>query len=212
MGLDVFSISLATAQTLLRVFLQQHGAKVSGLRRKELVVHLGLAILDILVEFVPVFAIEGRKANEHFVDDGSKGPPIGGFAMALTLQNFRRQILCSSTETFSVLHSLNILFGKAEVGELDVAVNSYEDVFRLEVTIENVHLVEVLKGKENVSRVEPSGILLESTDLAEVKKELSARTVLQTKEQFVFTLESVVHLHDKRMVHRLLIEIIVSRV
>ena len=86
---DVFSIGLATAQTLLRIFFQQHGTKVSGLRRKELVVHLWLAILNILVELIPVFAVEGRKANKHLVDNGAEGPPVGGFAVALTLQNFR---------------------------------------------------------------------------------------------------------------------------
>lgn len=124
--------------------------------------------------------------------------------MALSLQDLGRKILSSATETLGVLHSRNVLFAQAKVCQLDVAVATDEHVLWLQVAVQDVLAVEVLKCQQDVGCVEPSCVLLEATNLGEVEKELATGAVLKTEEQFVLRLESVVHLHNEGVIHTLL--------
>jgi hypothetical protein len=46
------------------------------------------------------------------------------------------------------------VFGKAEVGDLDVAVRAEEDVLGLEVSVDDVERVEVVEREGNLGSVE----------------------------------------------------------
>ncbi len=64
--------------------------------------------------------------------------------------------------------------------------------------------MQVLKSQQDVCCVESRRVLLESTNLGEVKEELPTWAILKTEEKFVFRLERVVHLHNERVVDTLL--------
>ena len=69
MRFDLEGVLLAAADALHRVLVQKSLAEVDSIGGQELIVQLWLSVLDILVEFLPVFRVEGRQADEHLVDN-----------------------------------------------------------------------------------------------------------------------------------------------
>lgn len=130
--LDLVSVRGAAAEALARILVQQLGAQVARVVRKELVVEARLRVLDVLVELLAVLRVEGRQADEHLIDDGAERPPVSGLAVALPLQHLGREVLSRAAEGLSVAVALNAHLRQAEVGQLDVALAVHEDVLWLE--------------------------------------------------------------------------------
>jgi len=71
--------------------------------------------------------------------------------MALVEQNLRRQVLWSSTQSVGPgLYN----FGKAEVGQLEIAVLSKKQVFWFEVSEDDVLIMEMLEDKDNLGSIQ----------------------------------------------------------
>ena len=85
MVLDLVGIS-AASETLFWVLLKKLGEQVTCCITQEGEVKAWVIVLNILLELFPVFGIEGRETAEHLIDDGAKGPPVGGLAMTLSHQ------------------------------------------------------------------------------------------------------------------------------
>ena len=130
--LDLLSVSRSAAQALVRVLVQKLHAKVARIIREEGVVEARLRVLNILVELLAVFRVEGRQAHEHLVDNCAKRPPIRGLAMALSLQHLRRQVLSGAAEGLGLAVPLDTHLGQAEVGEFDVALSVDKHVLRFQ--------------------------------------------------------------------------------
>ena len=111
--------------------MQETLAEVDSIGGKELIVELGLSVLDILVEFLAVFRVEGRQADKHLIDNRAKRPPISSFAVALPLQDLWRQVLSRAAKTFSILLPLDVLLRETKISQLDIAVARNEHIFRL---------------------------------------------------------------------------------
>ena len=62
----------------------------------------------------------------------------------------------------------------------------------------------MLQGEEDVRCVELGGVLLETTDLAEVEEELTTWAVLKAEVELALRLERVVHLDDELVIDALL--------
>ena len=54
------------------------------------------------------------------------------------------------------------LLGQPEVSELDVAVEVHEDVFRLQVTVQNIQRVQMLQRHDDLADINPRLVLSES--------------------------------------------------
>ena len=93
----------------------------------------------------------------------------------------------------------DVLFRQAEICNLDIAISSDKHVLRLEVSVEDVLRMEMVQCKEDVGGIEPSCVLLESSNLTQVEKELPTWAVLKHERQFAIALECVIHLDDKRV-------------
>lgn len=110
-----------------------------------------LPLQDVLVDHQRVVVGEGVDARNHLVDQHSQSPPVHGLAVSLVLQNFWSEILWGSTKGES---SIFYGFGEAEIREFEVAVGANEDVFGLEVAVDDVAGVEVLEDENDVGGVE----------------------------------------------------------
>ena len=64
--------------------------------------------------------------------------------------------------------------------------------------------MQVLQGKQDVRSVKLGGVLLESTDLAQVEEELTTWAVLKAEVELALGLERVVHLDDELVIDALL--------
>ena len=69
MALDLLGVTLATAQSRGRILDQQRLAQVARILGQELVVHLWLAILDVVVQLLAVLGVERGQPDEHFINN-----------------------------------------------------------------------------------------------------------------------------------------------
>lgn len=59
--------------------------------------------------------------------------------------------------------------------------------------------MEALQSKKHIGCIELGTLLFKSSNLGDVEKQFSTRTIVQYKEQFLFILECVIHSDNKRM-------------
>jgi len=114
---------------------------------------LDLALENLLVDRHGVVVVERVDSCDHLVGENAESPPIDGLAMAFVKENLGGEILGSSTE--GVRAGLAVLC-EAEVRQLEVALGVDEDVFGLQVTVDNVQRVQVLKHERHLARVKPA--------------------------------------------------------
>ena len=63
-----------------------------------------------------------------------------------------------------------MIFRHSKISYFYVAISVNEDVLRLEIAVNYILAVQVFNPQKYVCCVEPSSVLLESTDLAKVEK------------------------------------------
>ena len=77
------------------------------------------------------------------------------------------------------------LLGETEVGHLDVTLHVEQQILRLEVSVDDLAVVQVLKGGDDDSRVKGSHRLLKVALLTEEREELAALHELEQHVQRV---------------------------
>ena len=83
-------------------------------------------------------------------------------------------------------------FGEAKVGDLHVPILIQQKVLWLQITINDVHLVEVVKSKNNLSSVEFRHLVSEAACPPKVREKLTTNNVLHEHVQASLILESTV--------------------
>ena len=71
-----------------------------------------------------------------------------------------------------------------------------ENVFGLEVSVQNVHVVQELHGENHFGDEELGLVLLKDLAFLEVDAEVASRAVVENHVQVLWSLETVVHLDD----------------
>lgn len=117
---------------------------------------LGLGIDDHFVHIHGVVVREGRVARVHFVNQDPEGPPVDGLGVAFVKQNLWRDVLGGSANGVGAF--LNHL-GKPVVYELQVAVVRNHNIFRLQVSVNDVLAVHVLEHTRNLRTIKSKGCL-----------------------------------------------------
>lgn len=74
--------------------------------------------------------------------------------MTLLSDDFWRHILGSTHDGVGLLTSVGQLLGDSEVCQLEVTIGVQEDVLWLQVSVDDVHLVEILQSEKNLSSIE----------------------------------------------------------
>lgn len=101
-----------------------------------------LGIDDLSVDVHRVFILERRVSSKHFIHKYSYRPPINWLSMALIEQDFRSNILGSTTNGVC---SLTNDLCKPKVNELQEAVVTNHDVLRFQVSVHNVFVMQVFE-------------------------------------------------------------------
>ena len=114
------------------------------------------SLQNVLVNDERIVISKRVDASNHFVDQNTKCPPVYWFSMALILKNLGSKIFGSSTQgEGSVFDG----FGKPKVCELKVAVRTNEDIFRLEVAVDDVLGVKIFENENNVRCVKAESLM-----------------------------------------------------
>ena len=96
--------------------------------------------------FILVSRVEGRQTCDHFIKYGSQGIVVNPITVAVSVEHFWAHILSRSTvcliEVAWFLH-----FRKTKIRQLDMSVDVNENIFRFQVTIEDVLIMDVLQSE-----------------------------------------------------------------
>ena len=139
---DLPGVFFARAKPHVLVFLEKTFQEVPGIQR-DVWSEFERLVEDVVVHFGHISGIERREGVEHFIGDYAQAPPVDGPPVVLFPQHFRGQVLGCATECGCSLAKLDVLLAQAEISEDDVSVGAQQDVFRLEVSIDDVHAVEI---------------------------------------------------------------------
>ena len=103
-------------------------------------------MLNQVVHLILVWVVKGRDTNNHLVDQDSKRPPVQCFVVSRPDDHLRGQVLWRTAEGVGLLTILLHDLGQAKVSQHDVTIVVQQNVLRLEITVDDVALVEVAKG------------------------------------------------------------------
>lgn len=106
-----------------------------------------------LKDFIGVIVHEGRSTHNELVHKDSESVPVGSSAMTHIENNLGRDVLWSTTQGVGTVPSLQSL-NEAEVSQLDEAVVLDKHIFRLQVAIDQVLPVHVLKNQYDLRSIE----------------------------------------------------------
>ena len=96
-------------------------------------------LLNELVHFRIILGsgVERRETDDHLVGQDTKSPPIDWEGVTTLNEDFRGEIVRSSTEGESLGVTLKYL-GKAEICKADVTIFVHQDILGLQVTIYDI--------------------------------------------------------------------------
>lgn len=183
---DLLGISRTGSETQFRLAgqqLLQNGNRVArhvnGVKR--------LICKNGIVDFILVLTTEGRLLQKHLVDEDTERPPINRAAILLIKQNLKSvsklgsSVELSASMTYLWCHKFgsttecasrraipHVLLAETVIGNLDVTVESQENVVQLQITVNDTVLVEILQSQANLSSIKPGGSV--STQIYKITK------------------------------------------
>lgn len=108
----------------------------------EIARELNLALEDLLVDSHRVVIVERIDASQHLVRENAQRPPVDWLTVALVEEHLGRQVLRRPAQCVSA--RLTVL-GETEICELQVALLVNQDVFRLQISVDDVQRVQILE-------------------------------------------------------------------
>jgi len=122
--------------------------------------------------------------------------------VAGTHDHFWSKVLRGPTEGVGVFFNFWPLHpGDPEVRQQDVPISVQQDIFWLEVSVEDARFVEVAEGQRDLGGVELDDLLREPPFLGQVLIQLSARYEIHDKVDVEGFLEDILHLDYEGVVH-----------
>lgn len=195
--LDLLGVSWARSQSLRWVSRQEAVQDGDGVGRHVDRVQR-LVFQDGVEDFILVVTAEGRLTQEHLVDEDTKGPPVDCPSVSLLEQDLWCHELGRSTEGASGVAIPHVLLAQTVVGDLDVTVQSEEDIVKLQVSVDDALLVEVLQSEQNLSSVELGSFRRELLFL-DVQHQVTTADVLHDKVNACLGLEARMQTEEEGM-------------
>ena len=155
---SLFRILIQALQNEVLCFVRYHNPVLGC------VGEYGIFLLNQIVHFLGARAavaaadVEGRESDEHFVDEDSEAPPVDGEGVSLLIQNLRSQILRCATERLGYFVWLQRLC-QAEISHGNVSVLVYQNVFWLQIPIDNTLFVQVSQCHGDLEGIKLSPLL-----------------------------------------------------
>lgn len=105
-----------------------------------------------MVDHHRVVVVERVNASDHLVGQDTESPPVHRLAVTLVEEHLGGKVLRSAAESVSPRFAV---LSETEVSELQIAVLVNENVLGLQIAIDDLHRVQVLKHQGHLRRVEP---------------------------------------------------------
>ncbi len=115
---------------------------------------------DLAVQVLQRAALEGRVERGHLVDDAAEGEDVALVAVDLVVPDFGGEVVGRAD-----LRLGEVVFGHlghVEVSQLDgLEVAGEEEVGRLDVAVDDLHLVQTLEADQTLAEVPPDGLFVD---------------------------------------------------
>jgi len=142
--------------------------------------------------------LEGREPCKHFVDQDTKSPPIDWFPVTLIEQNLRRYVFRSSTNGKGALRD-NL--GEAEINHLEVAIISNHNILRLQISVNDILSMQVLKNTDDLCPIELCLAQIEVFHGPVVGKEVTSSEELCNEVYVAIVLEEPIVVHLEKNIY-----------
>lgn len=160
----------------------------------------GFSDLDLLRENVvsdlfSVLSVVRTFAEHALVGNDAHGEVVDRDAVVLTAHDLGSHVAWSSR---CVLRVLRVPESRdTQVSDAQVAILVEDQIFRLDVSVENRVLVEVLQAQQHARDKEFCLFLGEASVLADMVPQVTARHEVDNEIEVVSVFEGVVHIHEE---------------
>ena len=113
--------------------------------------------------------------------------------MALVCDNFRRHILWCAAKCPSFFFNRKLL-GKTKICQLYVSRGIQKKILWFQVSVDDAFFMEVIKGEDDTSHIEPGGAVIEALVIPEDSPQLPAQARLHKHVQLFGIMECLVKL------------------
>lgn len=193
MGSDVFD-----GEPLGGIRVQNQIDQVFGLLAEE-TGHFVVGLQDFLVELLSVLVLEWEITTHHGIKYNATAPNVSTKPeVFFALDHFRSCVTRTTTGSLEPLVLL-VKVAQAEVDDFDAIVVIEQQIFWLQVSVDDAQFVNVLYAGDDLLVHFGSFILLEPAVFDDVLEELSARTILHDQVQVIIVFNHLVQLNDVRV-------------
>lgn len=153
-----------------------------------------------LEHLVGVVVHEGRAPHHQLIDEDAKSVPVSCASVAHIQDNLRRDVLWGAAEGVSAIPGLQPLY-KAKVSQLHVTIVLKQYVLGLEVPIDEVLPVHILKHEDDLGTVELDHVRSHSAQSLDHVEQLAVLHVLHQNVKVAAVLSHAFHLTQESVVH-----------
>ena len=189
---------IVVAQTLLRVFLQKTLQNRFSVSREVLRIRSFLPS-DVGEHLFLVAWVVGRQTRQKLIEKCTNLVIVKGSRVSATVQHLRANVLRTPTQRVGEIRLPEILLTESKVRQLDVTIKVYQNVFGLEVAIDDVFGVKIFDGENDFGNNQASLFLCKVLPVAQMKEEFSGWAELEDQVEEVLGVESVFKVDNERV-------------
>lgn len=157
-----------------------------------------LPLQDVPVDTHGVLVVEGVDSSVHLVDQHSQSPPIHGLSMPLVEDDLGSDVFGGPADGEGPALSQEL--GEPEISQFEVAVVADEQVFRLQISEDDVLAMEVFEAGSDDGAVETGLVSGEALHIAEVGKKFPAVDEFQDEVEVFGVLSESLEVDDEGVV------------
>ena len=136
-----------------------------------------LLVNDSTLDLLLIAGVEGRETGHQLVEEGSQSVEVHPVGVTRLLYHFRGHVLGGPAETVGDFSTVEARLAQPEVSYLDVAVVIDQQVFRFEVPVNDILLVEVHESVQDLNEIKTGVLLAHPLDRLEVVEQLAAGAI-----------------------------------
>lgn len=118
-----------------------------------------VALADLCVRILQTLGLERWLANEQRVHDATDRPNVDLVAVALLVQNLRRDVVRRSAQRLLAFPFVLNFGGQPKVTDLDVQLVVQEQIAQLQISVDDVLIVQILDSRQHLVDVVPALVI-----------------------------------------------------
>ena len=135
---------------------------------------------DHLINSHGIVVHKRRLAGEHLIHQDAKRPPVDALSVALIQKHLWRDVLGRAAQRISLE---DYLLRKAKIRNFHKAVAVEKKIFGLQIAVDDIFFVQVLKDERYRGGVKLSRRVLKASSSAKVREKLAAVDVVKNHVQ-----------------------------